>query len=47
MTIRKRGSKFQVVSKTKGVIGTHGTKKEARAQHRAVKASQARRKRGR
>jgi hypothetical protein len=42
MTIRKHKGKWQVISSTKGVIGTHRTKKEALRQHRAVMASKAR-----
>lgn len=44
MTIRKRNSKYVVISSTKGVVGTHKTKKKAQAQHRAIEASKARRK---
>ena len=39
MTVRKRGRKHQVVSSTKGVIGTHPTRKKALAQHGAVMAN--------
>jgi len=47
MVVQKRGGKWAVVhchGKKKGkVIATHETKKEAMAQHRAIQASKARR----
>lgn len=41
--VRKKGSKYQLVSKTGKVLGTHATRKEAHAQEAAIKA---RRKKG-
>lgn len=47
MTVQKRGGKWAVVhchGKDKGkIIGTHKTKKEALAQHKAIQASKAKR----
>lgn len=41
--IKKRGSKWVLISKTTGkVLGTHGTKKEAEKQEAAINISKAR-----
>ncbi len=46
MTIRKEGRSFVLRAKRSGkVLGRHETKAQAREQERAIKASQARRKR--
>jgi hypothetical protein len=42
--IEKRGNKLILVSGRGKVLGTHKTKAQARRQERAIKASQARRK---
>lgn len=44
MVIKKEGSRWVVRSKKGRKLGSHGTKKEALAQLRAVEASKARRK---
>jgi hypothetical protein len=41
--IVKKGSKYQVRSKSGDLLGTHGSRKEALAQLRAIEASKARR----
>lgn len=43
MTIRRRGNKFVLLSKTGGrVLGTHTTRAEAEAQESAINISKAR-----
>lgn len=42
--VRKKGSKYQLVSKTGKVLGTHATRKEAYAQEAAIKHAKRRRK---
>ncbi len=42
MTVRKRGNKYQLVSGTGKVLGTHDTRKEAESQEKAITISKAR-----
>jgi len=44
MTVRKRGSKFVLVSGSGKTLGVHPSKAAAMKQERAIKASMARRK---
>lgn len=46
MTVKKRGGRWQVISSTKGVVGTHPTKKEALAQHAVIMISKKKRGKG-
>ncbi len=39
MTIKKRGNKFQLISKKGRVLGTHPTRAAAQAQERAIQIS--------
>jgi len=39
MTVRKRGKKFQLISKRGKVLGTHSSKGSALRQERAIQAS--------
>ena len=43
MTVVKSGSKYKLVSKTGKTLGTHDTRREAHQQEKAIKSSQARR----
>lgn len=45
MTVKKRGSKYVLVSSAGKVLGTHDTPRKAYAQEKAIKMSQKRRSR--
>ena len=42
MTVRKKGSRFQLISSTGKVLGTHSTRAGAEKQEKAIQISKAR-----
>ena len=42
MTVKRRGGKYQLVSGSGRVLGTHPSKKKAKRQERAIQISKAR-----